>query len=217
MYTTIDTKSIDTKSIDIKNGVAIFPLAAALFPHAVVALQIFEPRYLDMVANCLKNDCGFVVVGIREGHEVIRVRGEALPAIHHVGCYARITQWDGLPGQKLLITIRGEKRVHLDNLREENNRLLVGDIEEVAESPDFALPDDYLALADVLAALVEHPALARLGLNYQPSSVAQVTSLLAQYLPLPEHKKQRLLSEYDIVGRLPFLKREIETLSGGVV
>lgn len=205
------------KHIASRTDVAIFPLGSVLFPHAVVPLQIFEARYLDMVANCLKHDSGFVVVGIREGHEVIRVRGEALPDIYRVGCYARIVHWDGLPGQKLLIRIRGEQRVHIDNLHERNNRLLVGDLDAIDESPDFVLPTEYAALADVLAALVAHPALARLELRYDPTSVAQVTSLLAQYLPLPEHKKQRLLSDYDIAGRLPFLKREIETLSGGVV
>jgi uncharacterized protein len=200
-----------------KTGVAIFPLGAVLFPYGVVPLQIFEARYLDMVAHCLKHDCGFVVVGIREGHEVVRVRGEALPDIYRVGCYARIAHWDGLPGQRLQITIRGEARVHIDNLREQGNRLLVGDIEAVAETPDLPLPSDYGALADVLAALLQHPSLARLAIEHDAGSVAQVTSLLAQYLPLPEPKKQRLLSEYDIAGRLPFLKRELESLSGGSV
>jgi Lon protease-like protein len=198
-------------------GVAIFPLSAVLFPHAVVPLQIFEARYLDMVANCLKNDCGFVVAGIREGHEVVRFKGDALPDIHRIGCYARIMHWDGMPGQKLLIRIRGQARVRITNLREQSNRLLVGDIEEIAESPDLPLPQEYQALADVVAALLQHPSLERLGIAHDAGSVAQVTSLLAQYLPLSEAKKQRLLADYDIAARLPFLKRELETMSGGPV
>lgn len=208
---------MQARPITQTTGVAIFPLSAVLFPHGVVPLQIFEARYLDMVAHCLKHDCGFVVAGIREGHEVVRVRGEALPDIYRVGCYARITQWDGMPGQKLMIRIQGQVRVHIDNLREQNNRLLVGDIEEIAESADMPLPREYAALADVLAALLEHPSLARLDVPHNAGSVAQVTSLLAQYLPLSESKKQRLLSDYDIAARLPFLKRELETLSGGPV
>lgn len=214
------TATIDVtpaKPITQKAGVPIFPLSAVLFPHGVVPLQIFEARYLDMVAHCLKHDAGFVVAGIREGHEVVRVKGEALPDIFRVGCYARIIHWDGLPGQKLLIRIQGQARVHIDNLREQGNRLLVGDIEEIIESPDMPLPRDYAALADVLAALLEHPSLARLEIPHDAGSVAQVTSLLAQYLPLSEAKKQRLLSDYDVAARLPFLKRELETLSGGPV
>lgn len=212
---TIDEMSL--KSMTQKTGVAIFPLSAVLFPHGVVPLQIFEPRYLDMVAQCLKHDQGFVVAGIREGHEVVRVKGEALPDIHRVGCYARIVHWDGMPGQKLLIRIQGQARVHIDNLREQNNRLLVGDIEAVTETQDMPLPREYAALADVLSALLEHPSLARLDIVHNADSVAQVTSLLAQYLPLTEAKKQRLLSDYDIASRLPFLKRELEAMSGGSV
>jgi Lon protease-like protein len=216
----MSTATIDVttpRPITRKTGVAIFPLSAVLFPHGVVPLQIFEARYLDMVAHCLKHDVGFVVAGIREGHEVVRVKGEALPDIYRVGCYARITHWDGMPGQKLLIRIQGQARVHIDNLHEQSNRLLVGDIEEISESPDMALPREYAALADVLAALLQHPSLAKLDIPHDAASVAQVTSLLAQYLPLTEAKKQRLLSDYDIAARLPFLKRELETLSGGPV
>lgn len=214
----MDTQGLaPPKPITQHQGVAIFPLSAVLFPYGVVPLQIFEARYLDMVAHCLKNDCGFVVAGIREGHEVVRIKGEALPDIYRVGCYARITHWDGMPGQKLMIRIQGQTRVHLDNLREQGNRLLVGDIEEVTESQDLPLPREYAALADVVAALLQHPSLSRLGIDYDAGSVAQVTSLLAQYLPLSESKKQRLLSDYDIAARLPFLKRELETMSGGPV
>lgn len=215
--TTATRDVISPRPITQKNGVAIFPLSAVLFPHGVVPLQIFEARYLDMVAQCLKHDLGFVVAGIREGHEVVRVKGEALPDIYRIGCYARIVHWDGMPGQKLLIRIQGQVRVHIDNLREQGNRLLVGDIEEVAETQDMPLPREYAALADVLAALLEHPSLARLDISHNAGSVEQVTSLLAQYLPLTEAKKQRLLSDYDIAARLPFLKRELESMSGGLV
>jgi Lon protease-like protein len=68
-----------------------------------------------------------------------------------------------------------------------------------------------------VAALLQHPSLSRLGVAYDVGSVAQTTSLLAQYLPLSEAKKQRLLSDYDITARLPFLKRELENMSGGPV
>jgi len=215
--TTGSVDAVQAPSIVQRTGVAIFPLSSVLFPHGVVPLQIFEARYLDMVAHCLKHDCGFVVAAIREGHEVVRVKGEALPDIYRVGCYARIVHWDGMPGQKLMILIKGQTRVHVDNLREQGNRLLVGDIEELAESPDLPLPREYAALADVLMALLQHPSLTRLAIEHDAGSVAQVTSLLAQYLPLTEAKKQRLLSDYDIAARLPFLKRELEALSGGAV
>ena len=43
----------------IKNDVPIFPLSSITFPGGYMPLRIFEPRYLDMVKNCVKNNTGF--------------------------------------------------------------------------------------------------------------------------------------------------------------
>ena len=40
----------------------LFPLHTVLFPGGPLALRIFEPRYLDMVRRCLREERGFGVV-----------------------------------------------------------------------------------------------------------------------------------------------------------
>ena len=40
----------------------LFPLKTVLFPGCVLDLQIFEARYLDMIARCMKQGTGFGVV-----------------------------------------------------------------------------------------------------------------------------------------------------------
>ena len=63
----------------------LFPLNTVLFPRMTLPLRIFEPRYRQMLADCLDGDPIFGVVLIREGKEV----GEtAMP--HDVGTTARI-------------------------------------------------------------------------------------------------------------------------------
>ena len=41
--------------------IPLFPLNVVLFPEGELKLRIFEPRYIDMVSDCLRNDTGFGV------------------------------------------------------------------------------------------------------------------------------------------------------------
>jgi Lon protease-like protein len=49
---------------------AMFPLGIVHFPHVLLPLQVFEPRYRTMVADCLNGDQQFGVVLIERGSEV---------------------------------------------------------------------------------------------------------------------------------------------------
>jgi Lon protease-like protein len=48
----------------------MFPLGSALVPYQTLPLQVFEPRYLEMVVGCLAGDGRFGVVLIERGSEV---------------------------------------------------------------------------------------------------------------------------------------------------
>lgn len=51
--------------------IAMFPLGSVLFPHMPLPLRVFEPRYLAMLADILKDDPSeFGVVLIERGQEV---------------------------------------------------------------------------------------------------------------------------------------------------
>ncbi|MDA0677333.1 MAG: LON peptidase substrate-binding domain-containing protein [Chloroflexi bacterium] len=64
----------------------LFPLNTVLFPGAPASLQIFEPRYREMLRDCMAADRRFGVVLIKSGTET------GAPAVpHRVGTVARIT------------------------------------------------------------------------------------------------------------------------------
>jgi len=44
-----------------KSNVPIFPLKIVALPGSIQSLQIFEPRYVNMIKNSLKDDSGFVI------------------------------------------------------------------------------------------------------------------------------------------------------------
>jgi len=97
MSTTVDTVEIP-----------LFPLGTVLFPDGVLPLKLFEARYLDMAARCMRANAPFGVCLIREGGEV------GTPAVPHgVGAIARITGWDMDKPGLLFITTRGGERFRI--------------------------------------------------------------------------------------------------------
>ena len=86
----------------------MFPLGTVLFPHGLLPLHVFEPRYRTMIEHCLAGDATFGVVLIERGSEV---GGDDLR--FDVGTAARILQAARLDdGRYVLVTV-GEHRVRV--------------------------------------------------------------------------------------------------------
>ncbi len=179
--------------------IPIFPLSTVLLPGARMPLQIFEPRYMDLVSECMKQQSGFGVVLLREGNEVLGVReGDAgqQPGIRlsPLGTYARIVDWDSLPGGKLGITIEGERKFRLLDSQGEANRLHRGEVEWLAPEPYEPLPEGALELKGLLRQLTEHPHVAELNISPDIEDAATLGCVLTQLLPIDEAIKFQLLA-----------------------
>ena len=103
----------------LPTSIALFPLNTVLLPGGPLPLRIFEPRYLQMVSECLKHDRPFGVCLIAKGKEA----GEA-PVAHEYGTLARIEDWSQLPDGHLGITARGGERFIVRNTRVAANQLV---------------------------------------------------------------------------------------------
>ena len=81
---------------------AMFPLGTVVFPHALLPLHVFEPRYRAMVRDLLAGDGEFGVVLIERGSEVgggdVRAR---------VGTITRLVQVSELPDGRFALTTVG--------------------------------------------------------------------------------------------------------------
>ncbi len=55
--------------------IPLFPLSKVLVPTGKMELQIFEPRYIDLIKHCMKTDTGFGIVRIEKGSEVLSQLG----------------------------------------------------------------------------------------------------------------------------------------------
>ncbi|HWF17230.1 MAG TPA: LON peptidase substrate-binding domain-containing protein [Acidimicrobiales bacterium] len=87
----------------------MFPLSAVLFPHAAMPLHVFEPRYRELMRDCLEGDRRFGVVLIERGSEV--GGGDARAAL---GTRGLITRAAELPDGRWLLEVTGEAVVAID-------------------------------------------------------------------------------------------------------
>ena len=193
--------------------IALFPLSSVLLPSGRMPLQIFEQRYLDLVARCMRAEEGFGVVWLLQGSEV---SGGALevPNIGQVGTYARIVDWDQLPNGLLGITIEGQQRFDVLSIWREPDGLVKAEVVLTDAPEPTALPDHYSGLADVLAGLMRHPQIQRLQYQSDLSDGWRVGTQLVQLLPLEELIKYQLLALESLDTLLEELDHILNQISG---
>lgn len=168
--------------------IPLFPLHAVLFPGAPLPLRIFEPRYTDMISQCLKNGTGFGVCLIREGNEV----GNAA-STHEIGSMAEIVDWhmrqDGLLG----IVVKGGKRFRIVKQFVESNQLLKAEVELLDDEEAVRVPPQFLDLVDILEERIAqlNDRFNRQETRYDDAS--WVGFRLAELLPLRLSQKQYFL------------------------
>ncbi len=87
----------------------MFPLSAVLFPQATMPLHVFEPRYRQLMHDCLEGDPRFGVVLIERGSEV--GGGDQRAALGTRGVITRAAE---LPDGRWVLEVRGEAVVLIE-------------------------------------------------------------------------------------------------------
>lgn len=104
--------------------IPLFPLRTVLFPGMLMPINVFERRYLEMIAACQAEGRMFGVVLIKEGQEV---GGPAVP--HRVGTAAHVIRAErNTDGDGLTIVVVGRDRFLIRNILQ-NHPYLVGAVE----------------------------------------------------------------------------------------
>ena len=191
----------------------LFPLSGVLMPYGRMPLQIFEPRYLDLVRDCMKTDSAFGVVWIRRGAEIAQ-RGSASPQLGDYGTTARIVDWDQLPNGLLGLTIQGGQRFDLGATEVRANGLVVGQVELRPQLEPVAMEPRWQALLDILHSLETHPHIQRMALQLDYDDAWQVACTLIQLLPLDEALKYQLLGIDSIESLMVELDTILNQISG---
>jgi len=191
----------------------LFPLSAVLLPYGRVPLKVFEPRYLDLVRDCLRANSSFGMVWIRHGAEVAQP-GRAAPELGDYGTCAHIVDWDQLPNGLLGITIEGGQRFDLLETHVRANNLVVGHVELRPATMPVPLSAQWLSLLDVLRSLEMHPQVQRLKLRIDYNDAWQVGYALIQLLPFEESLKYELLGHDNVEILMAEILALLNQLSG---
>jgi len=195
-----------------RQEIPLFPLGNVLFTGGRLPLQIFEPRYLDLVGRCMKDKTGFGVVLIREGGETFQ--GSGPPSLFNVGTYATIIDFNQLANGLLGIVCSGGAKFRINRSWEAPDHLVMAEVEFLAEERPGAVAGEFAPLVDTLRVLAKHPMIQQLDLDIDYEDARSVSWRLAELLPLEAETKQSLLQMQLPRERLVEIRRLIAKLKG---
>ena len=90
---------------DLPETIPVFPLTGALLlPGGQLPLNIFEPRYLEMVADAMRDEklIGMIQPDLKAPHH-----GDEPPALSEIGCVGRISAFQETGDGRLHISLSG--------------------------------------------------------------------------------------------------------------
>jgi Lon protease-like protein len=175
----------------------IFPLELVLFPETPLPLHIFEPRYKEMIGECLER---------KEPFGVVRAVEKGLA---EVGCTAEIVEVtkkydDG----RLDILTEGRRRFEIQQI-DQDRAFLRAAVHFFDDAPGAAAPRDLARAAELQKELM---ALAGAPENVIETDHPQLSFQLAAAVPLDLDFKQTLLGMRSEPERLQSVIEYYETL-----
>jgi Lon protease-like protein len=197
------------KATDLPQVIPVFPLdGALLLPRGQLPLNIFEPRYLNMVDDAIAGDRVIGMVQTNGGQK-------ARPSIAPIGCAGRITSFAETSDGRYLITLTGAARFKVVS-------------ELPAQSAYRQVQVDFSPFEDDLKAAPEDPGFDReqfldalkayltchsLDVDWDTAQAAPEEALinsLAMALPFDSSEKQALLEAADLTARRATLTTLLE-------
>ena len=92
------------KKEELPNIIPIFPLSNfIIFPKTTVPLNIFEPRYIEMINNSMRTN---KFIGMIQPKS-INDEKSIIPSLHKIGCLGKITSFKEIDGGRYLIDLKG--------------------------------------------------------------------------------------------------------------
>ena len=190
----------------------LFPLTVNVLPGGYLPLQIFEPRYLDMVKECMSNEIGFCVVLLRGQQEI---KSTNLPDHSPIGTYVEIIDFNQLENGLLGITVQGKYRIKIIDRRVQEDGLVIGDsIEHPEEDESVSLEPKYKEIWKILREISDHEEIKKLNLNIDFDNSSSVAYNLASLLPITPPERQNILEFQSNTDRFDHLQKIVKQLGG---
>lgn len=192
--------------------IPLFPLGTVLFPDGVIALKIFEARYLDMIKKCLREKTEFGVVSIMKDQD----DEDAPITLSQIGTLAQIEDFDPVQPALYMTKSFGTQRFRLLNSHQETNGLWIGEIELLENDPATPVPEEHqkvVKLLNEIISVIQSEDLLGESPFKKPFKIDDcgwVSNRLAELLPISLAQKNHLLAQTNPRIRLDLVTEIIE-------
>ncbi len=194
--------------------IPLFPLETVLFPDGVIALKIFEARYLDMIKQCLREKTEFGVISIIQDQD--DSHDNLTPRFSSIGTLALIEDFDPIQPALYMTKSFGTQRFKLLSSSQEANGLWVGETILLEKDPLIPIPKEHQRVAkllDEIIAVIQSENLlsdAPFKKPYMTEDCGWVSNRLAELLPISLAQKNHLLAQTNPRIRLDLISEIIE-------
>jgi Lon protease-like protein len=194
--------------------IPLFPLGTVLFPDGVIALKIFEARYLDMIKQCLREKTEFGIVSIIK--DQYGNADNLSSSFSKIGTLAQIEDFDPVQPALYMTKSFGTQRFKLLSSEQEMNGLWVGEVELLENDPITPIPQEHLRVAELLEEIIS--VIQREDLlgdapfkkPFKVDDCGWVSNRLAELLPISLAQKNHLLAQTNPRIRLDLVTEIIE-------
>ena len=189
------------KKDNLPKIIPVFPLSNfIIFPNTTVPLNIFEPRYVEMINDSMKTN---KMIGLIQPK---KKKINSIPNLHEVGCLGKITSFKNIDG-RLLINLNGLSRFNI--IKEVKNNKLYRECEVNFDSfqTDLNLPKEVLKFSDLelifkdLKTLFEKKGYLINWKSLEKQDLNETINALAMASPFSLEEKQILLESKNLEKR----------------
>jgi len=195
---------------DLPEFIPVFPLeGVVMFPDTYLPLNIFEPRYLEMINRAMSSKSRLV--------GMIQPNNSNQDKLYDVGCAGKIIRFEETEDKRYLITLKGLSRFDLISQKTNTKNFKVAQIKWDKYSEDLQKKNINEKFTDLKVSLKKYFRIKNIRVNFEVidkcndyNFVDQITMIC----PLALEEKQLLLETISIFKRGNLLQSIIESYVG---
>ena len=184
------------KNEELPKIIPVFPLSNfIIFPKTTVPLNIFEPRYIDMINDSMKSN---KFIGMIQPKTSVDDKNR--PQLHDVGCLGKITSFRETDDGRYLIELKGVLRFKKNKEIDTKNKYRSLEVIYDEFFHDFENHEENLKFSDLelifkdLKSLFEKKGFIINWKALEKQSLSETINALAMASPFSLEEKQILLS-----------------------
>ena len=200
------------KKEDLPKVLPVFPLSNfIIFPRTTVPLNIFEPRYIQMIDQSMKSN---IIIGMIQPKKTGELKK---PDLHSIGCAGKITSFNETDDGRYLIVLNGICRFKIMAELENNNQFRECEVKYEDFSSDLHQKANGINFSDLklifqnLKDLFKKQGYEINWKEIEKQSLDQTINTLSMASPFSLEEKQVLLETKDLNMRKEKLEEILNT------